>query len=93
MLTCQIPGNLDTTFADFVKNSYKKFLILGINWGKTFERIDFIKRNILDLYESDLAKYDDENKEKTSDRYIIYTKDYKEEDGVTYIPIYMAGLL
>ena len=61
--------------------------------GRPFDRIDFIKRNILDLYESDLAKYDDENKEKTSDRYIIYTKDYKEEDGVTYIPIYMAGLL
>ena len=37
--------------------------------GRPFDRIDFIKRNILDLYESDLAKYDDENKEKAS---VIY---------------------
>lgn len=37
--------------------------------GKTFAQIDFIKRNILALYEEDLAKYDDENKEKAS---VIY---------------------
>lgn len=37
--------------------------------GKTFAQIDFIKRNILRLYEEDLAKYDDENKEKAS---VIY---------------------
>ena len=37
--------------------------------GKTFEQIDFMKRNILDLYEEDLEKYDDENHEKAS---IIY---------------------
>ncbi|MBQ7943489.1 MAG: ATP-binding protein [Lachnospiraceae bacterium] len=34
--------------------------------GKTFAQIDFIKRNILNLYEEDLAKYDDENREKAS---------------------------
>ena len=34
--------------------------------GKTFERIDFIKRSILDLYEADLAKYDEENKDKNN---------------------------
>ena len=34
--------------------------------GRTFEQIDFIKRNILDLYEEDLAKYDDENHERAS---------------------------
>ena len=37
--------------------------------GKTFEQIDFMNRNILDLYEEDLEKYDDENHEKAS---IIY---------------------
>ena len=37
--------------------------------GRTFEQIDFVKRNILNLYEEDLAKYDEENKEKAS---IIY---------------------
>lgn len=37
--------------------------------GKTFEQIDFIKRNILDLYEEDLAKYDKDNREKAS---VIY---------------------
>ncbi len=30
---------------------------------------------------------------KVQDRYIIYTKDLKFEDGITYIPVYMAGLL
>lgn len=37
--------------------------------GKTFAQIDFIKRNILRLYEEDLAKYDEENREKSS---VIY---------------------
>lgn len=37
--------------------------------GKTYEQIDFIKRNILDLYEEDLAKYDSDNGEKAS---VIY---------------------
>ena len=30
---------------------------------------------------------------KIEGRYIIYTKDLKFEDGITYIPVYMAGLL
>ena len=37
--------------------------------GKTFAQIDFVKRNILRLYEDDLAKYDMENREKAS---VIY---------------------
>ena len=37
--------------------------------GKTYAQIDFIKRNILRLYEEDLAKYDNENREKAS---VIY---------------------
>lgn len=37
--------------------------------GKTFAQIDFIKRNILNLYEEYLEKYDVENREKAS---IIY---------------------
>ena len=37
--------------------------------GKTFAQIDFIKRNILDLYEEDLAKYDIDNRDKAS---VIY---------------------
>lgn len=37
--------------------------------GMTYEQIDFIKRNILDLYEEDLKKYDDENNEKA---YVIF---------------------
>ncbi len=34
--------------------------------GGSFQQIDYIKRTILDLYEADLAKYDDENREKAS---------------------------
>lgn len=34
--------------------------------GKTYEQIDFVKRNILSLYEENLAKYDSENREKAS---------------------------
>lgn len=37
--------------------------------GRSYEEIDFIKRNILSLYEEDLAKYDADNKEKAS---VIY---------------------
>ena len=34
--------------------------------GKTYEQIDYIKRRILDLYEEDLKKYDDDNRGKAS---------------------------
>ena len=37
--------------------------------GKTFEQIDYVKQNILRLYEEDLAKYDKDNREKAS---VIY---------------------
>lgn len=37
--------------------------------GKTFAQIDFVKRNILRLYEEDLEKYDMDNREKAS---VIY---------------------
>lgn len=37
--------------------------------GETFEQIDFLKRNILQLYEEDLVKYDTDNREKAS---IVY---------------------
>ena len=89
--------------------------------GKTFAQIDFIKRNILHLYEEDLAKYEIDfitvkNKKicpievkssgytshksidylvekyqmKMQDRFIIYTKDLKYQDGILYVPIYMT---
>lgn len=34
--------------------------------GKTYREIDFLKRNILSLYEDDLKKYDESNREKAS---------------------------
>lgn len=34
--------------------------------GKTYEQIDYIKRRIVDLYEEDLKKYDEDNREKAS---------------------------
>ena len=37
--------------------------------GKTIAQIDFIKRNIISLYEEDLSKYDTDNHEKAS---VIY---------------------
>lgn len=37
--------------------------------GKTFAQIDFVKRNILQLYEEDLVKYDTDNREKA---FVIY---------------------
>jgi predicted AAA+ superfamily ATPase len=30
---------------------------------------------------------------KMEDRYILYTKDLRFEDGITYIPVYMAMML
>lgn len=34
--------------------------------GKSYREIDFIKRNILTLYEEDLKKYDEDNRERAS---------------------------
>ena len=34
--------------------------------GKSYKEIDFVKRNILSLYEEDLKKYDEDNREKAS---------------------------
>ena len=59
--------------------------------GKSYEQIDFVKRNILSLYEENLAKYDTENRKYQL--FIIYTKDLKYQDGIMYIPIYMTMLL
>ena len=45
--------------------------------GKSYEQIDFVKRNILSLYEEDLAKYDTENREyqlKCENRFIEFVK-------------------
>ena len=55
-------------------NKFRTYMVVGgmpqaVNAfveGKTFAQIDFIKRNILSLYEEDLAKYDTENREKAS---------------------------
>ena len=30
---------------------------------------------------------------KSNNRYIVYTKDLKVEDGIIYLPVYMAGLI
>lgn len=60
------------------------------------DSLDFVKRNILSLYEENLAKYDTENRKyqlKCENRFIIYTKDLKYQDGIMYIPIYMTMLL
>ena len=55
--------------------------------GKSYEQIDFVKRNILSLYEEDLVKYDTENRKyqlKCENRFIIYTKDLKNQ-GRNYV--------
>ena len=60
-----------------VMKTFRTYMVVGgmpqavdaLVGGKTFAQIDFIKRNILSLYEEDLAKYDSENREKAS---VIY---------------------
>lgn len=57
-----------------VMKSFRTYMVVGgmpqaveaYAAGKTFEQIDFVKRNILELYEEDLTKYDIENREKVS---------------------------
>lgn len=57
-----------------IMNRFRSYMVVGgmpqaVNAfveGKTFQQIDFIKRNILSLYEEDLIKYDLENREKAS---------------------------
>ena len=57
-----------------IMTKFREYLVVGgmpqavesfVN-GETYEQIDFVKRNILRLYQEDLAKYDDENHEKAS---------------------------
>ncbi len=60
-----------------IMQSFRTYLAVGgmpqavaaLTEGKTFEQIDFIKRNILALYEDDLKKYDEDSREKAS---VIY---------------------
>ena len=42
---------------------------------------------------SSLTKFRKRFPEQINEAYVIHTSDYKEEDGVTYLPIYMAYLL
>lgn len=60
-----------------VMQSFRTYMVVGgmpqavdafVN-GKSYEEIDFVKRNILSLYEDDLKKYDHDNREKAS---VIY---------------------
>ena len=60
-----------------VMQSFRTYMVVGgmpqavdafVN-GKSYAEIDFVKRNILSLYEDDLKKYDDANREKAS---VIY---------------------
>ena len=60
-----------------IMQSFRTYMVVGgmpqavdafVN-GKSYEEINFIKRNILSLYEDDLKKYDEANREKAS---VIY---------------------
>ena len=42
---------------------------------------------------SSLTKLNNKYKDYLGESIIIHTKDLKEEDGILYIPVYMAGLL
>lgn len=63
----------DTVHRKIMKN-FRTYMVVGgmpqavdaFIKGRTFAQIDFVKRNILSLYEEDLAKYDDKNREKAS---------------------------
>lgn len=46
----------------------------------------YTKHSSLDKFKAKFSK-------KIGTRYIIYTKDYKEEGDIVYLPIYMVGLL
>ena len=57
-----------------IMQTFRTYMVVGgmpqavlafIN-GKSYQEIDFVKRNILALYEADLRKYDEDNREKAS---------------------------
>lgn len=57
-----------------IMQKYREYIAVGgmpqavaafVN-GESYEKIDYIKRNIINLYKQDLRKYDDDTKEKTS---------------------------
>lgn len=60
-----------------IMQSFRTYMVVGgmpqavdaFVIGKSYEEINFIKRNILSLYEDDLKKYDEANREKAS---VIY---------------------
>lgn len=57
-----------------IMNKFRTYMVVGgmpqaveaFVEGKTFDRIDYVKRSILELYEQDLMKYDEENRQKAS---------------------------
>ena len=55
-----------TTFRTYFAIGGMPQVIEAFVQGKNYQEIDMIKRNILSLYEEDLAKYDDENHEKAT---------------------------
>ena len=72
--------------------------------GKKYYEVDFI---ITDKYKispievkssgyrthKSLDQFCEKYSERIMNRYLIYTKDYKRENGVEYIPIYMVMFL
>lgn len=90
--------NHDKTFGKFVRRAYSDTIKV-----KKYE-IDFLlvkKKKVcpVEVKSSGYSSHKSfdyfikKNPIKIEDRYIIYTKDLKFEDGITYIPVYMAGLL
>lgn len=74
---------------------------LSSNLGMIFENIvaQMLKASGHDLHFHEY-KYQGEDMEKekkypikVQDRYIIYSKDLKFADGITYLPVYMTGCL
>lgn len=66
--------SLGNTIHNKIMKVFRTYIVVGgmpqavnaLVQKKTFQQIDLIKRNILDLYQADLAKYDTENSIKAS---------------------------
>lgn len=74
-----------------IMKSFREYLLVGgmpqaileYTNSKDFGKVDFVKQNILNLYENDIEVQDEENP----------NGDIKVEDNIVYLPYYMAFCL
>ena len=79
---------VDVSTETIIVTKYRRHFLIFVT-RYCMQASDMAKREILSPYDSDIGKY----AKRLGARYVVCTSDLHEENGITYLPIYMSHLL